>query len=71
MVAVKVRLGVADEGISGNRVLNDSPCLGVNAQARFDRDVAGRSDAREVILMEGINDIGFPHSCQTRATPIR
>jgi lysophospholipase L1-like esterase len=54
-------LGVADEGISGNRVLNDSPCFGVNAQARFDRDVIGRSDARAVILMEGINDIGFPH----------
>ncbi|MBV9197051.1 MAG: SGNH/GDSL hydrolase family protein [Solirubrobacterales bacterium] len=56
-----VSLGVADEGISGNRVLNDSPCLGVNAQARFDRDVVGRADARAVILMEGINDIGFPY----------
>lgn len=52
--------GVADEGISGNRVLNDSPCLGVNAQARFERDVAERAGARDVILMEGINDIGFP-----------
>jgi lysophospholipase L1-like esterase len=54
-------LGVADEGISGNRVLNDSPCFGVNALARFDRDVIGRSDVREVVLMEGINDIGFPY----------
>ncbi|MBV9473371.1 MAG: SGNH/GDSL hydrolase family protein [Solirubrobacterales bacterium] len=56
-----VTLGVADEGISGNRVLNDSSCLGVNAQARFDRDVLARAGAREVVLMEGINDIGFPH----------
>jgi lysophospholipase L1-like esterase len=54
-------LGVADEGISGNRVLNDSPCFGVNALARFDRDVLARPDARAVVLMEGINDIGFPH----------
>jgi lysophospholipase L1-like esterase len=53
-------LGVADEGISGNRVLNDSSCFGVNALARFDSDVIGRADAREVVVMEGINDIGFP-----------
>lgn len=52
-------LSVADEGISGNRVLNDSLCCGVNALARFDRDVVDRAGAREVILLEGINDIGF------------
>jgi lysophospholipase L1-like esterase len=50
---------VVDEGISGNRILNDSVCLGVNAQARFFRDVAARAAARYVILLEGINDIGF------------
>ncbi|HEY2520205.1 MAG TPA: SGNH/GDSL hydrolase family protein [Streptosporangiaceae bacterium] len=50
---------VADEGISGNRVLNDSACFGVNAQSRFFRDVAARSGARYVIMLEGINDIGF------------
>jgi lysophospholipase L1-like esterase len=50
---------VADEGISGNRILNDSACFGVNAQARFARDVAARSGARYVIMLEGINDIGF------------
>ena len=50
---------VADEGIGGNRVLNDSACFGVNAQARFFRDVAERSGARYVIMLEGINDIGF------------
>jgi lysophospholipase L1-like esterase len=52
-------LSVADEGISGDRVLNDSLCCGVNALARFDRDVVDRAGAREVILLEGINDIGF------------
>jgi lysophospholipase L1-like esterase len=50
---------VVDEGISGNRILNDSACLGQNAQARFFRDVAARLGARYVILLEGINDIGF------------
>jgi lysophospholipase L1-like esterase len=52
-------LSVADEGISGNRVLNDSLCCGVNAQARFERDVVERAGAKDVILLEGINDIGF------------
>jgi lysophospholipase L1-like esterase len=52
-------LGVIDEGIAGNRVLNDSPCCGINAVARFDADVADQPGARDVILLEGINDIGF------------
>jgi lysophospholipase L1-like esterase len=52
-------LAVIDEGIGGNRVLNDSICCGTNAVARFGRDVAGRTAAREVILLEGVNDIGY------------
>lgn len=52
-------LSVADEGISGNRVLNDSVCCGVNALARLERDVLDRAGVRDVILLEGINDIGF------------
>jgi lysophospholipase L1-like esterase len=50
---------VVDEGISGNRVLADSVLFGVSAQARFLRDAADVSGARYVILLEGINDIGF------------
>lgn len=50
---------VVDEGISANRVLNDSACFGEAAQARFNRDVAERTDARYVVLFEGINDIGY------------
>jgi lysophospholipase L1-like esterase len=50
---------VIDEGISGNRVLHNSVCFGVNAQARFGRDVLSQPGARDVILLEGINDIGF------------
>jgi lysophospholipase L1-like esterase len=49
---------VVDEGISGNRVLSDSACLGQNGEARFLRDTA-QSGARYVIFLEGINDIGF------------
>ena len=53
------RLAVVNEGIGGNRVLNDSLCCGVDALARFDTDVLDQSGARDVILLEGINDIGF------------
>jgi len=56
---------VLDEGISGNRVLHDSPCFGVNAQARLDRDVLSQPGVRDVILLEGINDIGFSQSPNT------
>jgi lysophospholipase L1-like esterase len=50
---------VADEGISGNRVLHNSPCFGVNALARYQRDVLAQPGVKDVIVLEGINDIGF------------
>jgi lysophospholipase L1-like esterase len=50
---------VADEGISGNRVLHNSPCFGVNALARYQRDVLSQPGVKDVIVLEGINDIGF------------
>ena len=52
-------LSVVDEGIGGNRVLHTSPCCGVRAVARFKRDVLRRAGVKDVILLEGINDIGF------------
>lgn len=52
-------LSVADEGISGNRVLNSDLCCGVNALARFERDALDQPGVREIILLEGINDFGF------------
>ncbi|WP_215546168.1 SGNH/GDSL hydrolase family protein [Amycolatopsis sp. CA-230715] len=52
------RFGVLNEGIGGNRVLNDSTCFGEKATARFERDVVERPDVRSVIVLEGINDIG-------------
>jgi lysophospholipase L1-like esterase len=51
--------GVVDEGISGNRILSDSTCYGVSAESRFERDALSQPGVRAVILLEGINDIGF------------
>lgn len=51
--------GVVDEGISGNRVLSGSSCFGVSAEARFKRDALSQPGVKTVILLEGINDIGF------------
>ncbi|MGA8162457.1 MAG: SGNH/GDSL hydrolase family protein [Acidobacteriaceae bacterium] len=49
-------IGVLNEGIGGNRLLQDG--LGPNALARFDRDVLAQAGARWVIVLEGINDLG-------------
>ncbi len=51
-------IAVANEGISGNRLLSEG--IGPNAQSRFDRDVLSRPGVQYIILLEGINDIGFP-----------
>lgn len=48
--------GVANAGIGGNRLLEDG--LGPNALARFDRDVLGQAGVRDLIVLEGINDLG-------------
>ena len=48
---------VINMGISGNRVLREG--AGSSALARFDRDVLSRPGVRWVLLLEGINDIGF------------
>ncbi|HEV2489938.1 MAG TPA: SGNH/GDSL hydrolase family protein [Candidatus Acidoferrales bacterium] len=52
-------LAVLNEGISGNRLLHD--VAGPNALARFDRDVLAQDGVRYLIVLEGINDIGWPH----------
>jgi len=52
----KMPLAVLNQGIGGNRLLDDG--LGPNALARFDRDVLARSGARYLIVHEGVNDLG-------------
>lgn len=49
-------VGVLNEGIGGNRVLND--VAGPSALARLDRDVLAQDGVRYVIVLESINDIG-------------
>ena len=53
-------VAVLNQGISGAKVLSDR--MGVNALARFDRDVLSQPNADTVVLMMGINDIGWPGS---------
>jgi len=52
-----VRFGVLNLGIAGNRLLTDG--AGVNALARFDRDVLAQTGVSHVVVLEGINDIGL------------
>lgn len=47
--------GVANEGISGNKVLSDG--AGQSALKRLDRDVLSQQGLRTVFLLEGVNDI--------------
>jgi lysophospholipase L1-like esterase len=54
------RLGISNEGISGNRVLNGvakAGSAGPSALARLDRDVLTKPGVRTVLVLEGINDI--------------
>jgi lysophospholipase L1-like esterase len=58
------KLAVVNAGIVGNRLLNDCfiasvGCFGVSALARFDRDALALPGVTHVVLLEGINDIGF------------
>lgn len=59
------KLAVVNEGIIGNRLLNDCfmanvGCFGVSALARFDRDALALPGVTHIVLLEGLNDIGFP-----------
>ncbi|HEY4025026.1 MAG TPA: GDSL-type esterase/lipase family protein, partial [Candidatus Dormibacteraeota bacterium] len=56
------RKSVLNAGISGNRLLRDSPVFGVMATARLSRDVLQQAGVTDVIVLMGINDIGqLPH----------
>jgi lysophospholipase L1-like esterase len=55
-------LSVVNAGLGGNRLLADragEPFYGVAGLTRLDRDAFGQTGVRAVILLEGINDIGF------------
>ncbi len=54
--AKNMNVAIANQGISGNRVLGDG--MGVSALARFDRDVLSVPGVTHVIVLAGINDTG-------------
>ncbi|MBM2619808.1 SGNH/GDSL hydrolase family protein [Actinoplanes sp. LDG1-06] len=70
--AAGLRRGVANVGISGNRLLHDpNPAPGSDAESfaayfghsglrRFDRDVVAQPGARYVVVLLGVNDLGHP-----------
>ena len=52
------KMAVLNAGIGGNRLLSEGTFnAGINALARFERDVLGQSGVTHVIVLEGINDI--------------
>lgn len=52
-------VAVVNAGIGGNRILHDMS--GPNALARLDRDVIARDGVKYLIVLESINDLGWPH----------
>lgn len=52
------KISVVDAGISGNYVASDNYIFGPSAVTRFEKDVQSVSGVTDVLLFEGINDIG-------------
>lgn len=58
-------VAVINEGVIGNRMLNGCAdavvgCFSDPGLARFDRDVLAQPGVTHLVLLEGINDLGFP-----------
>lgn len=60
VLGLNARFGVVNRGISGNRLLANSPntLAGRSALERFDRDVLATAGVRYLVILIGINDIG-------------
>jgi lysophospholipase L1-like esterase len=50
--------GVVDAGIGSNRVLTDADATNPSLLTRFAHDALGQPGVTDVILLEGVNDIG-------------
>jgi len=61
-------IAVANAGISGARLLKDG--MGERALARFGQDVLSQPGVSDVIVLLGINDIGWPGSPFAPAEPM-
>jgi lysophospholipase L1-like esterase len=51
-------VAILNQGISGNRVLSEG--AGISGLARFERDVLSHPGVSHVVILLGINDIGWP-----------
>jgi len=59
LVSAGMGIGVLNEGIAGNQLLNDNGSFGVTAEHRFNRDVLAQAGVRWVIMSDNaINDLG-------------
>ncbi|MGD8782490.1 MAG: GDSL-type esterase/lipase family protein [Ignavibacteria bacterium] len=56
-------VAVLNEGIGGNCVVGS--CLGPSALSRFERDVINQNGVKWIVILEGINDIGYARSTAT------
>jgi lysophospholipase L1-like esterase len=56
---------VVNAGINSNRLLHNGP--GTGALARFDRDALSVPGIAAIIVLEGINDIGYSHTVPSEA----
>ncbi|MER6155300.1 SGNH/GDSL hydrolase family protein [Streptomyces sp. NPDC001868] len=56
-------IAVVNQAAGGNRVLNDG--LGPNALARLDRDILAHSGVEQLIVFEGVNDLGTAEATPT------
>ena len=52
-------VAVLNAGISGNRLLSDSPCYGESLSSRFERTLTDSPGVQQAIVLIGINDINF------------
>lgn len=59
---------VINSGISGNRLLHDG--AGQKALARFDRDALNITGVKAILLLEGINDIGWAFDPEGNGGPL-
>lgn len=60
---------IVNAGLSGNRLLHEG--FGLPALARFDRDVLAVTGVTHVVLLEGINDIGWWNKPDSDVTAAR
>ncbi|RXN83425.1 GDSL family lipase [Achromobacter aloeverae] len=51
--------GILNAGISGNRLLSDSPCYGDSLASRLEHDALALPGVHTVVVLVGINDINF------------